>query len=141
VVSREDRNAQIRAYQRRNAEKERTRKRVYRIQHAAEIRAKKRIYERAHPEKTRSWIRVARYGITPAVYEAMLQRQGGVCAICGELSKRGRLCIDHDPRTGRVRGLLCRKCNLGIGHFEDNADFLAQAIEYLAPKLALLQGA
>lgn len=51
-----------------------------------------------------------RYGITQAQYDALLAHQGGVCAICGG-KRRYRLLVDHDHKTGRVRGLLCRRDN------------------------------
>lgn len=75
-----------------------------------------------------------RYGITRADFEALLERQGGVCAICGrdQTDSRGaRLCIDHDHETGEVRGLLCTPCNLAIGYFQDDIQRLADAAVYL----------
>jgi len=52
-------------------------------------------------------VRCAKYGITPAQYYEMLRRQGSVCALCGLPPKAKPLEIDHDHKTGRVRGLLC----------------------------------
>lgn len=51
-------------------------------------------------------------------YNAQLQRQGGVCAICGEKPKNNLLAVDHDHDTGAVRGLLCSPCNRHVGYFE-----------------------
>lgn len=64
----------------------------------------------------------------------MVAAQKGVCAICGmpESSKgSSRLAVDHDHITNKVRGLLCTKCNTGLGVFVDNTLFLSKAIEYL----------
>ena len=69
----------------------------------------------------------------------MLQDQDGKCAICkreesacASITKKVRaLAVDHCHVTGNVRGLLCRACNLGIGHFEDNLETLEEAIKYL----------
>ncbi len=54
-----------------------------------------------------------RYGITAADYEAMYERQGGRCAICG--AAEGKLVVDHNHKTGKVRELLCHLCNAMIG--------------------------
>lgn len=75
-----------------------------------------------------------RYGITLEIYQEMFSRQRGVCAICKNPTnhKYGRrLDVDHDHATGIVRGLLCCKCNRGLGYFRDNADYLIQAALYL----------
>lgn len=73
------------------------------------------------------------YGITVNEYDEVLSAQGGVCAICGTDSPRGkgRFSVDHDHDTGQVRGLLCTCCNTGIGMFEDSVANLASAINYL----------
>jgi hypothetical protein len=73
------------------------------------------------------------YGITLAQYNSMLEAQNYTCAICGngdEVEGR-RLAIDHCHTTGKVRGLLCGKCNRGLGLFYDNQELLSNAIKYL----------
>lgn len=84
---------------------------------------------------------VVRYGVTAAMYEAMLVVQEGVCKICSGPQSHGgsRLDVDHDHNCcpigkscGRcVRGLLCRNCNTGLGLFQDNTELLRAAIGYL----------
>ena len=65
-------------------------------------------------------------------YDAMLERQGGTCAICGNKPADGEtLARDHDHVTGRVRGLLCRGCNTGLGQFTDDPSRLRAAADYL----------
>lgn len=78
------------------------------------------------------------YGITLDQYNAMLDEQDHKCAICGnEDEVEGRkLAIDHCHTTGKVRGLLCGKCNRGLGLFYDNQDLLNNAIQYLKNALA-----
>ena len=71
------------------------------------------------------------YGITLDDYDRMLEEQGGECAICGKHPTKKRLCVDHDHQTNKVRGLLCEKCNWGIGQFNDTVVLLRNAIEYL----------
>jgi len=75
---------------------------------------------------------VAVYGITIEQYGEMLEAQGGVCAICREPCPSGKnLAVDHCHETGAVRGLLCARCNSGIGQFLDSPDRLRAAIGYL----------
>lgn len=81
---------------------------------------------------------LAEYGMTVAQYDAMLLRQNGCCAICGTDapgSKRARsdrsFCIDHDHKTGFVRGLLCAHCNRGIGLLKDDPAIVEAAVQYL----------
>ena len=74
------------------------------------------------------------YGITLADYERMFAEQGGVCAICKtfRVSKsHPRLGVDHDHKTGRVRGLLCWMCNRGMGLLGDSRERMLSAAEYL----------
>jgi hypothetical protein len=73
------------------------------------------------------------FGVSREVMEAMLDWQGGVCRICERAFSEPELppAIDHDHHVGLVRGLLCHRCNLGLGNFRDNPAFLLAAIEYL----------
>lgn len=72
------------------------------------------------------------FGITLEQYTEMLVKQGGVCAVCGGLNPTPtrRLAVDHDHKTGKIRGLLCGPCNLHLGKFEDSI-WLAQIGAYL----------
>ena len=81
-----------------------------------------------------------KYGVTLEHYQALLDAQGGGCKICGDKYDRqwkdGRtqrvpLCVDHDHKTGVVRGLLCNHCNVGLALFKEQPDRLAKAIKYL----------
>ena len=69
-------------------------------------------------------------------FDQMLEEQGGVCAICSEsrwdaARNPEQPSVDHDHVTGKVRGLLCKHCNLILGYARDEAVILAKAIEYL----------
>lgn len=91
------------------------------------------------PEKHRERMRRQVYGLAEGEFERMLADQGGVCAICGgeetstdrRSGKVRRLFVDHDHDTGRVRGLLCQRCNFGVGQFRDDPTLLQRAIDYL----------
>lgn len=73
-----------------------------------------------------------------ASYDVLLKKQGGKCAICGVheesyIEAHGKkFAIDHDHETGVIRGLLCCKCNRGLGYFKDSIESLKNAIAYLS---------
>lgn len=74
------------------------------------------------------------HGMTTADYEAMWASQGGRCLICGTDKPGGRgnrLHVDHCHETGRIRGLLCTGCNIGLGQFKDDPARLRAAADYL----------
>jgi len=84
----------------------------------------------------RYWIK-SEYNLTPEQYDKLLQAQGDACQICGKpetaCNQYGlmRLAIDHDHTTGKIRGLLCQKCNQAIGLTGENVEILKQIIKYL----------
>ena len=83
------------------------------------------------------------YGLTMAEYQALLKKQGHCCAICKALTARKHTArkyghtdeftwhVDHDHQSGKVRGLLCTRCNIALGLFRDSEDLLSVAIAYL----------
>lgn len=76
--------------------------------------------------------RLGRYGLTVEQYEAIFESQESACAICHSPDPRGdHWHVDHDHNTGRVRGVLCARCNVGIGHFGEDPERLLAAIHYL----------
>jgi hypothetical protein len=88
-------------------------------------------YYQAHKRESMACDIAKNYGISIDQYEAMLLEQNGVCAICHKAPDKRRLNIDHDHKTGLVRGLLCIKCNRAIGLLKDDTDLLQSAINYL----------
>lgn len=74
-----------------------------------------------------------KYGINWNDYRRMWIQQKGCCAICGiyQSELKRALCVDHNHKTGQVRGLLCNKCNKGIGIFNDDTTILQAAIKYI----------
>ena len=71
-----------------------------------------------------------KYGLTEKQFRALKRAQENRCAICGARLS-GKICVDHDHTTKKVRGLLCHKCNTGLGFFEDDPIRLLRAIWYL----------
>jgi hypothetical protein len=115
----------------------------------ARVRANEKRYRARHPEKIVAKNAASRkrfalsirnshlkklYGITHADYEAMLESQGGGCAIC-ESSDPGprkvHFCVDHDHATNKVRQLLCLTCNSGLSMFKDRPELFERARLYL----------
>lgn len=111
----------------------------------ARCKESKRAYNKRHyarnVEKMRKYGRDNRrrylYGLSPLEYEDMVRSQEGVCAICKQPETRLRdgkpesLAVDHDHVTGKVRGLLCHKCNVVLGHVGESVQILETMIQYL----------
>ena len=75
-----------------------------------------------------------RYNITLIEYDRLFKKQKSRCAICNTFKprkKRNGLVVDHEHSSGKVRGLLCFQCNIGLGNFKDDINLLKKAIEYL----------
>jgi len=75
-----------------------------------------------------------RYGISAEEADALLENQGNICAICQQpanpqLKKPWH--IDHDHKTGKVRGILCHSCNTALGNFNDDPEILDRALDYV----------
>lgn len=99
-------------------------------------RYKERDPEGVAAEKRRRHIKTM-YGVTPEWYDAMMELQGGVCAVCGQpeyVMRHGKvklLSVDHDHVSGTARGLLCQGCNQGIGHLGEDPARMEAAARYL----------
>lgn len=103
---------------------------------------KQKHYNTKYDSKRKNWRLKKRYGITLEEFNSILESQNHSCAICktptGEFSKQlgkeRNLAVDHCHNTGKVRGILCYRCNMGLGYFNDNPMSLEQAINYLIIK-------
>jgi hypothetical protein len=74
------------------------------------------------------------YGISLDEYDRMLEKQNGVCAVCSKPPNGRRLHVDHDHKTGEIRGLLCSGCNVALGAVNDNTSVLQKLISYITGK-------
>ncbi len=90
-----------------------------------------------HAKRTRNYHIKQAFGLTEEQYNSLFIQQNGQCFLCGDhqsiLTKK--LAVDHDHKTGRVRGLLCSFCNTGLGFFKDDILLLERAIKYLLDKI------
>lgn len=92
-----------------------------------------RDYQIANPDKVRDQHRARLYGLKPGEFAAMFAAQGGRCAVCWTDMPNGKgyWHVDHDHETKKVRGILCQKCNLGLGMFSDDLARVRAAATYL----------
>lgn len=138
-----------RRYYARNKEKIHAERRAYRAKNREKLDAAKRAWEAANPDvvsmqRARRRLKAMNsalnrslqyhYEVTKENYEAVLQAQGGVCAICRRLevtARTKRLVVDHDHKTGALRALLCHRCNCALGYFKDDIALFIRAVSYL----------
>lgn len=97
-----------------------------------------RDYSALHPERIKKYDMKRSFGMAEGEFEKMLEAQNGLCAICGQpetvLDSKKQLrslSVDHDHATGKVRALLCTRCNQGLGQFRDNPDLMRKGAAYV----------
>lgn len=91
-----------------------------------------RNWQKNNPDKMAGYRRKKIYKLSPESYSTLWRLQEGCCLICSRPLSQGKLThVDHDHKTGEVRGLLCGNCNQGLGNFRDNPQFLRSAADYL----------
>jgi hypothetical protein len=119
--------------------------RAYRSRNREQVNHKARERRKANPElrqqgrdeaRVRHWRSKCKVDMTIPAYNRMLVRQRGVCKICGKKHPKKALCVDHRHSTGWIRGLLCNKCNFGLGSFDDNPLRMLRAAGYIVVALA-----
>ena len=90
-------------------------------------------WQKDNPEKKRITVLKTVYGLSEDSYRELIDRTKGVCPICkNEFDyKRYRVCVDHNHSTGFIRGLICSRCNSGLGFFGDNPESILRAYNYL----------
>jgi hypothetical protein len=128
-----DRRAYAKEYRMKNIDKVLS---SHKVSHAKWRRENPEKYKKTTAPCVNRWKLYHIYAISEEVYQKMVIEQRGRCAICEDNSRL--LCIDHDHTTKQVRGLLCSKCNSGLGFFKDNTILLMKAKDYLdrAAKIA-----
>lgn len=108
-------------------------------------RAQARKFRAANPAYMRDYMRATRLkkrGLTVEQFNQMIAQQDGLCRICQiplevsatnkpGASRARQACVDHDHATGRLRAILCTRCNRGVGMFDDDPELMAKAMAYL----------
>lgn len=99
----------------------------YATGHATRCKVCANAWSKEHRETHPAKLRAKKYGIDEITMSKMLEIKH--CALCGE--SHSKMVIDHCHTTGKVRGVLCDPCNVGLGHFRDDIERLKNAINYL----------
>ena len=108
------------------------REKKYRFFHTDEIRKKKQLSRKRNPIRDKDNDYRRKYGISFEGVKQMYVNQNGQCALCSyRFNKRKDIHVDHNHTTGKVRGLLCMKCNIQIGYIEKAEPVLGKITEYL----------
>jgi len=121
-MKKEKRKEYAKKYYQKNSERIRERVKKY---YTTNVSTRPHIRRKAHLK--------LKFGILPEQYEQMLKNQNGGCAICGKKKTENgtSLPIDHCHETKVIRGILCHRCNIGLGYFGDDQSLLEKAIKYL----------
>lgn len=98
------------------------------------IKRKKREYKQNNKEYIEERRCKKTYNLTFEEIDQILITQNHKCLICGKSLMETKRCIDHDHKTGKIRGILCDMCNTGLGHFYDNPEFLRKTVLYIENK-------
>ena len=117
-----------------NPEKVKAKRARHHALYPGRIRALSKAWRLRNPDKVKDAYLRRKFGITLDQFKALNEFQSGLCAIC-DGPPNGKydhtLYVDHDHRTGRVRGLLCDNCNVVLGRVDDSPDLLSRMISYL----------
>lgn len=105
----------------------------YAIDHKEDVARRKKEWADANPDRVKNSVYKRLYGITIDERNLLSLKQNGNCAICGinESHLDKPLYIDHCHKTGKVRGLICQKCNSALGLFDDDPNNLINGYKYL----------
>lgn len=140
--------AYIKEWRKRNPDKMKQYAKTYRVRHREEENDRARKWRAKNPEKVREAQRNywrgnyvmgrkkmlrQKYSLTPEQWDELFTAQGKVCAICGSEEPKSihGWHTDHCHETLKVRGILCRQCNQGLGFFKDSVELIAAASAYL----------
>lgn len=116
-----------------NSDKEKQRTKVFYNNNKEKCLNAIKTWQKANTDKVKEgWLK-RNYGIDLKQYNLLLVNQNNACAICKTDQNKLtiRLAVDHCHNTGKIRGLLCDKCNRGIGYLQDNTELLNNAVKYL----------
>lgn len=140
ATHKEERRARYREYYKRyskiNRHELNEKARKYREENKAQLAERRKLWVANHARRNaatqRKCAMKVNYRLTIDEWFALLEQQGGKCPICGTDNPGGRNWhTDHDHITGKIRGILCGRCNIMLGHARDSVDILVSAADYL----------
>jgi len=109
----------------------------WRNENRSKLRKRYRQWYRENPDKVRAKTLKRKFNLSVEGYLKLLEAQGNKCAICGDKPPKQKylsFSVDHCHKSGEIRGILCRKCNTGIGMLGDSPKLLKSAIKYLTAR-------
>jgi hypothetical protein len=120
-------------------------RRKYRLRNSSQERESQKRYRDNNKDKRKNGMLLWRFNITLEEYQVLFEAQDGVCKICNnpETAKKNKseelrmLAVDHDHNTGKVRGLLCARCNVQLGHYEKTKPRAQEFENYLEEAVQL----
>jgi hypothetical protein len=158
-MNREKARTYAKKYRMEHPEKTREESRQWRINNPERFRESTKKWRLAHPDKVRrsqmksaikyrekryAQRRFRLYGITSGHRGRLMKAQNNRCAICGERFDEGKhalkSCVDHNHKTGQIRGLIHQTCNIGLGAFHDNDNVLRRAADYVKRETEPIRG-
>lgn len=128
LKNREARNLYLKQYRLKNLEKDKLAKKKYYEKTKDKFREREKKWRQENPDKSYDTALKYKYGITLEFVNKLKVKQNNKCKLC---EKETKLLVDHCHTTGKIRGLLCNKCNVALGSFKDNIEVLQKAIDYL----------
>jgi len=124
--------AYSKTYRAEHGEEMNRKRRGYRAEHGEAVRTMEKKYNAIHRKEKNAQKRFQTYGLSQSAFDTMLTNQGHVCAICGKAPWNGRNPhVDHDHKTGKIRGILCNRCNVGVGMVLDDPKIARAMADYL----------
>lgn len=127
-------NEKSRRWVKNNPDKAKEKTLKWQKEHPEENAASKKNWADKNPDRIRTSHLKRNFGITVVEYNALFEFQNGLCAICGSDNEGKSFCVDHDHESGKIRGLLCKKCNSGIGFLKDDMNIIKKALFYLGSR-------
>lgn len=121
-----------RAYYFKNKDKKRAQAKAYRLANKEKCRLATKKWDFIHREEKMARVRMRKFGLSQEAFDGLLDKQGGVCAICNKVNWNGKgPHVDHDHITGKVRGILCHSCNVSLGLIKDDPNVARAMANYI----------